>query len=110
MKLPNKQNLHSHTKLWHAIDYRYIHQIAHDPELNKKLGIYLNSIISSELSDRVFGLPLHERPTMGPATEVLFNNNMPSAPKDTTLPIGPDISPDAIDPFWFCYEKRGYIV
>ena len=53
---------------------------------------------------------MHERPTMGPATEILFDNNMPSAPKDTTLPIGPDISPDAIDPFWFCYEKRGYIV
>ena len=80
-EITKQGNLHSHTKLWHAIDYRYIHQIAHDPELNKKLGIYFNSIISSELSDRVFGLPLHERPTMGPATEVLFNNNMPSTPK-----------------------------
>ena len=44
-------NLHTHTKIYGPMSWKYIEEFSANPDLNKLFGTYLNSIIVNELTD-----------------------------------------------------------
>ena len=110
-EVTQKRNLHSHAKLWHGFDWNYIYQIANNVDLNKDIGEYLDSIISSELSStRVFDLPVSERPKPEDPAPIWFSDNIPDAPNNHKLPFPKDVESDNLEDFWVIYENYGYVV